>query len=65
MTGEVDWIEIPLPDLLPMLKKAPGVKVGVLDTFGQICFLRPNHIAAPTSNPASAVPCWPRSTSRR
>ena len=51
MTGEVDWVEIPLPDLLSTLKKAAGVKVGVLDTFGQICFMRPNHIAAPTSNP--------------
>jgi len=51
VTGEVDWVEIPLPDLLSTLKKAAGVKVGVLDTFGQICFMRPNHIAAPTSNP--------------
>ena len=51
VTGEVDWIEIPLPDLLPMLKKAPGVKTGILDTAGQIHFLRPNHMAAPTSNP--------------
>ena len=25
VTGEVDWIEIPLPDLLPMLKKTRGV----------------------------------------
>ena len=25
MTGEVDWIEIPLPDLLPKLKKTRGV----------------------------------------
>jgi peptide/nickel transport system substrate-binding protein len=51
MTGEVDWIEIPLPDLLPTLKKAARVKVGVLDEHGQICFLRPNQVAAPTSNP--------------
>ena len=36
VTGEVDWIEIPLPDLLPMLKRTPGVTVGVLDTDGQI-----------------------------
>ncbi len=55
-----------LPDLLSTLKKAAGVKVGVLDTFGQICFMRPNHIAAPTSNPGvRVVRCWPQSTSRR
>ena len=52
VTGEVDWVEIPLPDLLPTLKRAPGVKTGVLDEYGQICFLRPNQVAAPTSNPA-------------
>ena len=51
MTGEVDWIEIPLPDLLPMLRRAPGVKTGILDTFGQIHFLRPNHLQPPTNNP--------------
>jgi len=50
MTGEIDWIEIPLPDLLPMLRRAPGVTTGLLDVYGQIMFLRPNHIAAPTSN---------------
>ena len=52
VTGEVDWIEIPLPDLLPMLRKAPRVTTGVLDEYGQICFLRPNHVATPTGNPA-------------
>ncbi len=49
MTGEVDWIEIPLPDLLPLLRKAPGVKTGVLDAAGQIMFLRPNHTIGPTN----------------
>ena len=50
MTGEIDWIEIPLPDLMPMLRKAPGIKTGHLDTYGQIMALRLNHLAAPTSN---------------
>ena len=50
VTGEIDWIEIPLPDLLPMLKRAPGVKTGILDEFGQKMILRPNHTVAPTSN---------------
>ena len=52
MTGEVDWIEIPLPDLIGNLRKARGIKTGHLDTYGQIMALRPNHMAAPTSNPA-------------
>ena len=50
VTGEVDWIEIPLPDLLPMLRTAEGVKTGNLDTYGQIMFLRPNHLVGPTSH---------------
>jgi peptide/nickel transport system substrate-binding protein len=48
-TGEIDWIEIPLPDLLSMLRKAQGVKTGVLDKAGQIMMLRPNHLIAPTN----------------
>ena len=49
LTGEIDWIEIPLPDLLTMLRKAQGVRTGVLDKAGQIMMLRPNHIIAPTN----------------
>jgi peptide/nickel transport system substrate-binding protein len=48
-TGEIDWIEIPLPDLLAMLRKAPGVRTGVLDKAGQIMMLRPNHLVGPTN----------------
>lgn len=49
MTGEVDWLEIPLPDLLALLRRASGVRTGVLDKAGQIMMLRPNHIIAPTN----------------
>ena len=49
ITGEVDWVEIPLPDLLPLLRRTQGVKTGVLDKAGQIMFLRPNHTIAPTN----------------
>jgi peptide/nickel transport system substrate-binding protein len=52
ITGEVDWMEIPLPDLIPLLKKSPGVVTGNLDAYGQILFMRPNHTLYPTSNPA-------------
>jgi peptide/nickel transport system substrate-binding protein len=52
MTGEVDWLEMPLPDLLPMLRKAPNVAVGRLDDWGFISQLRPNHLNPPTSNVA-------------
>ena len=48
--GEVDWVEMPLPDLLPMLRKAPGVTIGRLDTHGIYPVLRPNFVTGPTTN---------------
>ena len=51
-TGEVDWIEVPLPDLLPMLRRAQGVTVGRLDTHGIFPVMRPNCLVGPTTNPA-------------
>ena len=51
-TGEVDWLEMPMPDLLPMLQQAPGVVTGRQDRWGLISQLRPNHLNPPTSNAA-------------
>jgi peptide/nickel transport system substrate-binding protein len=50
VTGEVDWLEMPMPDLLPMLQQAPNVVTGRLDQWGFISQLRPNHVTAPTDN---------------
>ena len=50
VTGEIDWLEMPLPDLLPVLRAAPEVKIGRLDKYGFISQLRPNHVVAPTDN---------------
>ncbi len=50
VTGSVDWLETPLPDLLPLLRKAPGVTVGVLDRTGYYGVLRPNWEQGPTAN---------------
>jgi peptide/nickel transport system substrate-binding protein len=50
VTGEVDWLEMPMPDLLPMLQQASNVVIGRLDHWGFISQLRPNHVAAPTDN---------------
>ena len=49
--GEVDWVELPQPDLIPMLKKAAGVTTGLLDLYGTVALLRPNHLHGPTNNP--------------
>ncbi len=50
--GEVDWLEIPLPDLIPQLRRAKGVVVDRLDPYGLYPVLRPNCLIAPTNNRA-------------
>ena len=50
-SGEVDWLEMPIPDLLPQLARAPGVVVGKLDPYGLYPVLRFNHLHGPTAQP--------------
>ena len=50
--GEMDWVEQPLLDLLPMLQKNKGVKVEAVDPFGALAILRFNHLLPPFNNPA-------------
>lgn len=49
VTGEVDWVEMPVPDLLPMMRRG-GAVTERLDEWGFISQLRPNHLLAPTNN---------------
>ena len=51
MTGSVDWLDSPLPDLLPMLKTKSDVVVAPVDIYGTFGGLRPNWIQGPTANP--------------
>ena len=48
--NEVDWVEIPLIDLCPMLKKSPGVDVVVVDPGGWLMFMVINHLNPPFDN---------------
>jgi peptide/nickel transport system substrate-binding protein len=50
ITGEIDWIGAPLPDLIPHLREDRNIVVQVLDRFGQAPWLRPNHASGPTAN---------------
>ncbi|WP_157089399.1 ABC transporter substrate-binding protein [Oceanibaculum pacificum] len=50
IAGEVDYLETPSPDLVPMLRASPGIAVDVLDPMGAIGILRPNHAAPPFDN---------------
>ncbi|HTC07731.1 MAG TPA: ABC transporter substrate-binding protein [Acetobacteraceae bacterium] len=48
--GEVDWVEWPLIDLIPMLKKSPGVQIAVNDPFGVVGMIRFNQLFPPFDN---------------
>jgi peptide/nickel transport system substrate-binding protein len=48
--AEVDWLDQPLSDLLPRLRKASGVSVGPIDIYGTYGLLRPNFLHGPTAN---------------
>ncbi len=49
-TGEVDWVHLPLIDLVPNLKKSPGVTVAVYDPLGWMGIIRPNFLHPPFNN---------------
>ncbi|MFC7692536.1 ABC transporter substrate-binding protein [Paeniroseomonas aquatica] len=46
-TGEIDWIEYPLPDLVPVLQRDRGIGTQVYDPNGFLGFLRFNHLHPP------------------
>lgn len=49
--GEVDWVELPLIDLVPMLKASDGVVAKVFDPFGWLLIIAFNHLYPPFDNP--------------
>lgn len=50
--NEIDWWELPSGDMLPLLRRARGVKVETLDPSGYMGSLRVNHLQGPTANAA-------------
>jgi peptide/nickel transport system substrate-binding protein len=56
--GEVDWIEAPSADLLPLLHRHRRVTVRQIETFGSISMLRPNQLHPPFDNPAFRRALW-------
>jgi peptide/nickel transport system substrate-binding protein len=53
MAGEVDFFEVPPIALLPALSAATGVKVEVLNKFGNVGYCRLNHLHPPFNNLAA------------
>jgi peptide/nickel transport system substrate-binding protein len=51
-SGEQDWWEQATPDLLPLLRRAKGITVEIMDPSGTIGMMRPNHLQPPFDNPA-------------
>jgi peptide/nickel transport system substrate-binding protein len=45
--GEVDWLESPLSDLIPMMRKNSNIAVDIADPLGNIGALRINHLQPP------------------
>lgn len=50
--GEQDWWENPTHDLLPLLRKDPGVRIAVSNATGAVNMMRPNHLQPPFDKPA-------------
>jgi peptide/nickel transport system substrate-binding protein len=48
--GEIDWLDQPLMDLVPQLRKSAGVKVDVFDVFGNLMSLFFNCHQPPFNN---------------
>jgi peptide/nickel transport system substrate-binding protein len=46
-TGEVDWWEFPLPDLVPILRNNRNVVVGIQDRLGNAGVMSINHLFPP------------------
>jgi peptide/nickel transport system substrate-binding protein len=45
--GEVDWLETPLSDLIPLLRKNGNIAVNIADPLGNIGSFRMNHLYPP------------------
>lgn len=52
-TGEIDWWDQALPDLIPLLQVSKAIKVAVHDRAGFIGMMRFNTLHPPFDNPAN------------
>jgi peptide/nickel transport system substrate-binding protein len=49
-SGEVDWWESPIPDLVPLLRNNRNVAVDIADPLGNVGVFRMNHLYPPFSD---------------
>jgi len=50
VNGEVDWVDAPLPDLLPMLRRSEAVRIEPIDIYGTFGVFRFNQLHGATAN---------------
>jgi peptide/nickel transport system substrate-binding protein len=50
-SGEIDFWELPPPDLVPVLETMPGVRLEPIDPIGSQVWLRMNHQQPPFNDP--------------
>ncbi|HUA54058.1 MAG TPA: ABC transporter substrate-binding protein [Candidatus Sulfotelmatobacter sp.] len=51
IAGEIDWVEFPAYDLIPMLKNDPKIKIENLNPLGSTNMVRMNQLWPPFDNP--------------
>jgi peptide/nickel transport system substrate-binding protein len=56
--GEIDYVETPKHDLLPVLKKDANVKLWDVNPLGNQYTFRPNHLHPPFNNPKVREALW-------
>jgi peptide/nickel transport system substrate-binding protein len=58
LAGEIDYIEAPKHDLLPLAKGDPNVKLVDWNPLGNQYTFRPNHLHKPFDNPKARQALW-------
>ena len=49
-SGEVDWLETPLADLIPVMRRNRNIAVDIADPLGNVGAFRMNHLHPPFNN---------------
>jgi peptide/nickel transport system substrate-binding protein len=50
-SGEIDFLEVPSPDLIPTLERNRAIRLFVLNPVGSVVWLRINHTQPPFNDP--------------
>ena len=58
LAGEIDFVEAPPHDLLPLLTADQNIKLRVLNPLGNQNIFRPNHLHKPFDNPKGRQALW-------